>query len=171
MHQFTFKHTTTLLPPQYGQTGAGKSHTMEGLVTPPEQRGIIPKSFDQIFRTLGTLDASKQFMVRCSYLEIYNEEIRDLLAKDPERKLDLKEDADHAVYVKDLTAVQVKSAVEMEKQLGIGKKNRITAATLMNATSSRSHAVFTITVETSETGEDGKVHYKAGKMNLVDLAG
>ena len=145
---------------------------MEGIVSNPEMRGIIPKSFEHVFRTLGSnTDPNKQFMVRCSYLEIYNEEIRDLLSKDPEKHLDLREDADHSVYVKDLPTVTVKTATDMEKQLTVGKKNRITAATLMNATSSRSHAVFTITVETSETGSDGKTLYKAGKLNLVDLAG
>jgi len=145
---------------------------MEGIVSNPELRGIIPKSFEHVFRTLGSnTDSSKQFMVRCSYLEIYNEEIRDLLARDPEKHLELREDAEHTVYVKELTTITVKTAADMEKQLTLGKKNRITAATLMNATSSRSHAVFTITVETSETGADGKTTYKAGKLNLVDLAG
>ena len=80
----------------------------------PEMRGIIPKSFEHVFRTLGSnTDPNKQFMVRCSYLEIYNEEIRDLLSKDPEKHLDLREDADHSVYVKDLTTVTVKTATDM----------------------------------------------------------
>ena len=145
---------------------------MEGDSVAPEKRGIIPKSFDHIFKHISANTVpTKQFMVRCSYLEIYNEEIRDLLSKDPEARLELKEDADHFVYVKDLTAQVVKNSAEMEKVLGAGKKNRVTGATLMNATSSRSHAVFSITVETAETGEDGKQKFKVGKMNLVDLAG
>ena len=145
---------------------------MEGLAEPHEQRGIIPNSFEHIFKHIQTnTNPHKQFMVRCSYLEIYNEEIRDLMGKDPEGRLELKENADHAVYVKDLTAVVVKNAAEMEKVLSTGRKNRVTGATLMNATSSRSHAVFSITVESSEEGADGKPHFKLAKMNLVDLAG
>jgi kinesin family protein 3/17 len=145
---------------------------MEGKASPPELRGIIPKTFDHIFKHIGAnTDPTKQFFVRCSYLEIYNEEIRDLLSKTPEARLELKEDADHHVYVKDLTATVVKSSAEMEMVLGAGGRNRVTGATLMNATSSRSHAVFSITMETAEPGEDGKQHFKVGKMNLVDLAG
>ena len=156
----------------YGQTGAGKSHTMEGLVDPPEQRGIIPNSFKHIFEHINAnTNPQKQFLVRASYLEIYNEEIRDLLSKDPTNRLELKENADHEVYVKDLTAIVVKSFGEMDAVLQVGKKQRVTGATLMNATSSRSHAVFLVTMETAETGPDGKSHILVGKLNLVDLAG
>jgi hypothetical protein len=158
--------------PQYGQTGAGKSHTMEGLADPPELRGIIPNSFKHIFDAIHTnSNPSKQFLARASYLEIYNEEIRDLLSKDPTNKLELKENADHEVYVKELTTIVVKSAAEMDAVLQAGKKNRVTGATLMNQQSSRSHAVFTITVETSEMGGDGETHIRVGKLNMVDLAG
>ena len=156
----------------YGQTGAGKSHTMEGLADPPEMRGIIPNSFKHIFdRIHSNHTREKQFLARASYLEIYNEEVRDLLSKDPTNRLELKENADHEVYVKDLTTIVVKSAREMDAVLQAGKKNRQTGATLMNQTSSRSHSVFTITVETSEVGSDGESHIRVGKLNLVDLAG
>ncbi|RHZ18992.1 hypothetical protein DYB37_003687 [Aphanomyces astaci] len=74
----------------YGQTGAGKSHTMEGYPAPPDQRGIIPNSFKHIFDKVS-FRRLKQVLVRASYLEIYNEEIRDLLSKDPKASLDLKE--------------------------------------------------------------------------------
>ncbi len=93
------------------------------------------------------------------------------MSKDPTNKLELKENADHEVYVKDLTTIVVKSASEMDAVLQAGKKNRVTGATLMNQSSSRSHAVFTITVETSEVGADGKAHIRVGKLNMVDLAG
>jgi hypothetical protein len=157
----------------YGQTGAGKSHTMEGLLDPPELRGIIPNSFKHIFEHINAnTNPGKQFLVRVSYLEIYNEEIRDLLSKDPTNKLELKENADHEVYVKDLTAVPVKSFNEMDAVLNAGKKNRVTGSTLMNATSSRSHAVFLVTMETAEMNViDGKSKILVGKLNLVDLAG
>jgi len=155
----------------YGQTGAGKTHTMEGLLDPPEQRGIIPNCFKHIFEAIATTRKGQQSLVRASYLEIYNEDIRDLLSKDPTNKLELKENADHEVYVKELTTIVVKHATDLEQVLSAGKRNRVTGSTLMNQTSSRSHAVFTITVETSETSADGEVHIRVGKLNLVDLAG
>ena len=113
----------------------------------------------------------KQFLVRASYLEIYNEEIRDLLAKDPKNRLDLRENVDSGVYVKDLTTFVVKSVGEIDQVMQAGKKNRSVGSTNMNATSSRSHSIFTITVETSEIGEDGEAHIRVGKLNMVDLAG
>ena len=154
----------------YGQTGTGKSHTMEGQWEPPELRGIIPRSFLRIFEKIDQTH-DQNFLVRASYPEIYNEEVRDLLSKDPKNKLDLKEDADRGVYVKDLTSYVVKSVSEMENVLLAGKKNRSVGATLMNQDSSRSHSIFTIVVESSSTGADGSAHIRAGKLNLVDLAG
>ena len=81
-------------------------------------------------------------MIRASYLEIYNEEIRDLLAKNPKNKLDLHEKPDSGVYVRDLSFFAVKSVEEIEDVLKIGMKNRSTGATNMNAVSSRSHSLF-----------------------------
>ncbi|TMW68053.1 hypothetical protein Poli38472_007725 [Pythium oligandrum] len=152
----------------YGQTGAGKSHTMEGY---GDQPGIIPNSFKHIFGKVA-IAKNKRILVRASYLEIYNEEIRDLLGKDPRARLDLKENADSGVYVKGLTAQVVKDAAEIDHVMQMGKKNRSVGATLMNQTSSRSHSIFTIVVEClSENGVDGKDHVCVGKLNLVDLAG
>jgi len=94
----------------YGQTGAGKTFTMEGVQDPPELRGIIPNAFQQIFDRVALAAEGVQFLVRASYLEIYNEEVRDLLAKDPKNRLDLKENVDSGVYVKDLTSFIVKCA-------------------------------------------------------------
>ena len=85
----------------YGQTGAGKTFTMEGVQDPPELRGIIPNAFQQIFDRVALAAEGVQFLVRASYLEIYNEEVRDLLAKDPKNRLDLKENVDSGVYVRD----------------------------------------------------------------------
>ncbi|KAH9069113.1 hypothetical protein Ae201684P_004807 [Aphanomyces euteiches] len=154
----------------YGQTGAGKSHTMEGYPDPPEQRGIIPNSFKHIFDKVA-ITKKKQILVRASYLEIYNEEIRDLLSKDPRAGLDLKENVDSGVYVKNLTAQVVKDAAEIDAVMQQGKKNRSVGATMMNQTSSRSHSIFTIVVECLSDGIDGKDHVCVGKLNLVDLAG
>ena len=156
----------------YGQTGAGKTHTMEGYPDPPELRGLIPNTFRHIFQNISMNKApEKQHLVRASYLEIYNESIRDLLAKDPKNSLELKENADSGVYVKDLTSFVVKSVSEIDHVMQSGKKNRSVGSTLMNQTSSRSHSIFTITLETSEMGEDGEAHIRVGKLNMVDLAG
>ncbi len=92
------------------QTGAGKTHTMEGRPDPPNMRGIIPNSFQHIFEYIAN-SGNQQYLVRASYLEIYNEEIRDLLAKDPKNSLELKENIETGVYVKDLTSLVVKNAV------------------------------------------------------------
>jgi Kinesin motor domain len=162
-----------------GQTGAGKSHTMEGYPDPPDLRGIIPSSFTHIFQSIesrngngSTAGGKKQFLVRASYLEIYQEEIRDLLSKDPDARLELKEHPDSGVYVKGLTDFVVSSVSEIETVLQAGKKHRVTGRTNMNERSSRSHAIFTITIETSEISPtDGKAHIRAGKLNMVDLAG
>lgn len=110
-------------------------------------------------------------MIRCSYLEIYNENIRDLLSKNIEKKLDIKEHPDKGVYVQDLTTCIVKTIPEIEKYMEQGNTHRMVGETAMNKDSSRSHSIFTIYVETSERveGEDSKI--KAGKLNLVDLAG
>jgi len=95
-------------------------------------------------------NASKKFLVRCSYLEIYNEDVWDLLSSDLEKKLELKEDASKSVYVKDLTIYAVKSIKEIEHYMTKGSASRKTGATAMNDTSSRSHSIFTIYLETSE---------------------
>eukprot|EP00281_Chroomonas_sp_CCMP1168_P031002 CAMPEP_0206254094 /NCGR_PEP_ID=MMETSP0047_2-20121206/23511_1 /ASSEMBLY_ACC=CAM_ASM_000192 /TAXON_ID=195065 /ORGANISM="Chroomonas mesostigmatica_cf, Strain CCMP1168" /LENGTH=383 /DNA_ID=CAMNT_0053680365 /DNA_START=30 /DNA_END=1177 /DNA_ORIENTATION=+ len=154
----------------YGQTGTGKTHTMEGQWDPPEMRGIIPRTFCHIFEAIETTH-EQNFLVRASYLEIYNEEVRDLLSKDPKNKLEIKEDVERGVYVKDLTSYVVKGVTEMENVLLAGKKNRSVGATLMNQDSSRSHSIFTIIIESCSEHDDGTKHIKAGKLNLVDLAG
>lgn len=93
-----------------------------------------------------------KFLVRCSYLEIYNEDIRDLLGpKGEQQKLELKEDPNRGgVYVKDLSCCIVKSIPEIEKLMDYGTSQRKTGATAMNNQSSRSHSIFTIYIETSE---------------------
>lgn len=143
----------------------------------PENQGIIPNAFEHIF---GCIDddgnKDKKYLVRCSYIEIYNEEIRDLLGLNVEQKLDLKEDPNKGVFVKDLSIKTVKSVKEIESFMGKGNSLRKVGATAMNDTSSRSHSLFTIYIETAEHVDDpsnGKKQqrFKAGKLNLVDLAG
>lgn len=103
-------------------------------------------------------------------LEIYNEDIRDLLSKNPKRRLDLRESPERGIYVSKLSAIPVKDVKEGSALLVLGNRKRTVAETLMNTESSRSHSIFMITVETSEMIED-KEHVRVGKLNLVDLAG
>jgi hypothetical protein len=157
----------------YGQTGTGKTFSMQGIPSNPELRGIIPTCFNQIFDHISATQ-HKKFLVRISFLEIYNEEVKDLLvkpSKNPKSGLELKENPDSGVYVKDLSATVVKSVEEMQFLMDAGNKNRSVGATLMNENSSRSHSIFTITIESSEPGPDGADRYVSGKLNLVDLAG
>lgn len=155
----------------YGQTGTGKTYTMEGIRGNSESQGIIPNSFAHIFGTIAKAEGSTRFLVRCSYLEIYCEDVRDLLGKDQSKKLQVKEDPQKGVYVKDLSTFVVKGADDMDKIMTKGNKNRMVGRTNMNETSSRSHAIFTITIERSDKAADGKDAFRVGKLNLVDLAG
>lgn len=154
----------------YGQTGTGKTHTMQGVSDEPDMRGVIPNSFHHIF-TLISRTQNQKYLVRSSYLEIYQEEIRDLLCKDNNKKLELKENPEFGVYVKGLSSVVTKNTTEIEHVMNIGNQSRSVGFTNMNERSSRSHAIFVITVECSEEGPDGEDHIRVGKLNMVDLAG
>ncbi|XP_071381285.1 kinesin-like protein KIF3A isoform X1 [Centroberyx affinis] len=155
----------------YGQTGTGKTFTMEGVRAVPELRGIIPNSFAHVFGHIAKAEGDTRFLVRVSYLEIYNEEVRDLLGKDQMQRLEVKERPDVGVYIKDLSGYVVNNADDMDRIMTLGHKNRSVGATNMNEHSSRSHAIFTITIECSEKGVDGNQHVRMGKLHLVDLAG
>lgn len=153
----------------YGQTGCGKSFSMQGVSKPPSQRGIIPRAFEHMFEAIAAT-ANTKFLVHASYLEIYNEEIRDLLGTDVKKKMDLKESNDSGVYVGGLSMHPVHNVAECEKVMEKGWKSRAVGATLMNADSSRSHSIFTVYLERVQTDEeDGNI--RKGKLNLVDLAG
>merc|ERR1719150_2371920 len=154
----------------YGQTGCGKSFSMQGINDPATQRGIIPRAFEQIFEAIDTSENMK-YLVHASYLEIYNEEIRDLLGNDIKKKLDLKEHPDQGVYVQNISLHAVQSTQECEDLMEKGWGNRATGATKMNADSSRSHSIFTINIEMMATGAGDSSHIRKGKLNLVDLAG
>ncbi|CAL8070419.1 unnamed protein product [Orchesella dallaii] len=156
----------------YGQTGTGKTFTMEGDKDVPHLKGIIPKSFAQIYKSISEAGDEQSFLVRCSYLEIYNENIIDLLSKDQGKFLELKENKDREVYVKDLSTPVVVDADDMDRVMRVGNKNRTVASTRMNSISSRSHAIFSIYVECStDAGPTKESFLRMGKLNLVDLAG
>jgi len=152
----------------YGQTGTGKTFTMVGGIS-AESAGVVPRTFEHIFQNINTTP-TKTFLVRASFLEIYNEEIRDLLSKNPKAKLELKDHPDGGVYVKELSNLIVKTVPDLNKVMEMGQSNRSVAATDMNQGSSRSHSIFTITIESAESDADGE-HIRVGKMNMVDLAG
>ncbi|CAD8136871.1 unnamed protein product [Paramecium octaurelia] len=154
----------------YGQTGTGKTHTMEGKDDPPTLRGIIPRTFDHIFQRIENMAKNKQFLVKVSFLELYNEEIRDLLSKNIKNKLEIRENPDTGIYIKDLSKFMIENPQEMREKLLHGRENRAVGATAMNQDSSRSHSLFQITVETNEIVQ-GQSHVTVGKLNLVDLAG
>uniref|UniRef100_A0A096M166 Kinesin-like protein n=1 Tax=Poecilia formosa TaxID=48698 RepID=A0A096M166_POEFO len=154
----------------YGQTGSGKSFTMQGVSEPATQKGVIPRAFEHIFESIQCAENTK-FLVRASYLEIYNEEVRDLLGSNTKQKHELKEHPECGVFVQDLTMHTVHSVGECERIMEQGWKNRAVACTLMNKDSSRSHSIFTIHLEICNTDAAGQDHIRAGKLNLVDLAG
>jgi len=154
----------------YGQTGCGKTHTMIGLPEDESNKGIIPRAFAHIFGNIEST-SQKNFLIRCSYIEIYNEEIHDLLSIDTKAKLEMKESSDKGIFIKNLSMHIVKSISDIEKLMQVGMKNRSVGETLMNKDSSRSHSVFTIYIEAGETDSKGNQRITLGKLNLVDLAG
>ncbi|XP_067623644.1 kinesin-like protein Klp68D [Eurosta solidaginis] len=149
----------------YGQTGTGKTHTMEGVRGHTELMGIIPRTFEQIWLHINRTE-NFQFLVDVSYLEIYMEELRDLL-KPNSKHLEVRERGS-GVYVPNLHAVHCKSVDDMLNVMHIGNKNRTVGFTNMNEHSSRSHAIFMIRIEMCDI-ETNTI--KVGKLNLIDLAG
>ena len=152
----------------YGQTGTGKTYTMEGEDN-QQEKGIIPRSIDWIFSNIKNY-TNQQFLVRVSFVEIYNEEVRDLLSKVKRQKLNVRE-KDKVFYLEDVTIFQTENSQQTLEIMKKGRVNRATGATKMNPGSSRSHSIFSIIVESSTLDENNQAHYKVGKLNLVDLAG
>ena len=154
----------------YGQTGCGKTFTMMGVVNDPNLKGVIPNAFDHIFGYIGSEGSSKKFLVRCSFVEIYNEEVRDLLGESS-KALEVREDPKKGTFVKGLSYYPLKNADEIVKCLDKGNANRHVGATSMNDKSSRSHSLFTVYVEIEEGEDEKNKKIRSGKLNLVDLAG
>ena len=168
----------------YGQTGTGKTHTMQGDCSGElsEAAGVIPRAVAHIFASLEA--ANSEYSVKCTFLELYNEEITDLLSaeeEDPRRlpaqselrskPLALMEDGKGGVMVKGLEEVIVMNATEIFSVLERGTSKRRTAETLLNKQSSRSHSIFALTIHIKEMTAEGEELIKVGKLNLVDLAG
>ncbi|KAK6094660.1 Kinesin- motor protein [Batrachochytrium dendrobatidis] len=156
----------------YGQTGTGKTHTMEGdlAVQGSPDAGIIPRTLYSLFDTLERETA--EYSVRVSFIELYNEEINDLLSpEDDNRKLKIFDDRKGSTLIQGLEEILVKNAADVISILQTGSNRRQKAATKLNHVSSRSHGIFSITVHTKECTPDGEELLKVGKLNLVDLAG
>ncbi|GLJ14717.1 hypothetical protein SUGI_0238550 [Cryptomeria japonica] len=149
----------------YGTTGAGKTHTMLGTVKTP---GVMAMSIKDVFTKIGQQNCYHEPVVMLSYLEIYNESVKDLLS--PGRPLVLREDKQGNVSSLGITQHRAHSTKEVMELLYQGNQNRTTASTRMNETSSRSHAIFQVMVEWKVDGGLSTVTRK-GKLSLVDLAG
>ncbi|KAG6141048.1 hypothetical protein E4U10_007602 [Claviceps purpurea] len=163
----------------YGQTGTGKTYTMSGDMSETlgmlsGEAGIIPRVLHQLFNKLEIDD--REHCVKCSFIELYNEELRDLLSVDESAKLKIYDDASRkghaATMVQGMEEKHIKNASEGIKVLQDGSLKRQVAATKCNDLSSRSHTVFTITAYVKKTNDQGLDDFvSAGKLNLVDLAG
>ena len=153
----------------YGQTGTGKTHTMEGNIQEENMKGIIPRSVEDIFQRLGAITCDSS--VKISFMELYNENLEDLLIEENTgARLKLAE-TPRGVVVQNLENLHVNTAADIYKHLESALAKRKVSATKMNKQSSRSHSVFTITIRIKETNADGEDLIKVGKLNLVDLAG
>ncbi|KAB0395978.1 hypothetical protein E2I00_020212, partial [Balaenoptera physalus] len=155
----------------YGQTGSGKSYTMMGTA---DQPGLIPRLCSGLFeRTQKEENEEQSFKVEVSYMEIYNEKVRDLLdPKGSHQTLRVREHSVLGPYVDGLSKLAVTGYKDIESLMSEGNKSRTVAATNMNEESSRSHAVFKITLtHTLYDVKSGTSGEKVGKLSLVDLAG
>ncbi|KAF7118250.1 hypothetical protein CNMCM5793_007656 [Aspergillus hiratsukae] len=155
----------------YGQTGSGKSYSMMGY---GKEYGVIPRICQEMFQRISKMQEDKNLncTVEVSYLEIYNERVRDLLNPSNKGNLKVREHPSTGPYVEDLAKLAVRSFEEIDHLMDEGNKARTVAATNMNETSSRSHAVFTLTLtqkrHDAETSMDTE---KVSRISLVDLAG
>lgn len=168
-HNFDGYHTCIFA---YGQTGSGKSYTMMGTL---DQPGLIPRTCRGLFeRVEAEQNASITYNVHVSYFEIYNEHVKDLLTPktNPPTYLKIRESKSDGVYVQNLSDEPVKCYEDIERLMKIGDMNRTTASTKMNDTSSRSHAVFTLTLKQiqHDIATDSTIE-RVARMRLVDLAG
>ncbi|KAF8017774.1 hypothetical protein BT93_H2848 [Corymbia citriodora subsp. variegata] len=163
----------------YGQTGSGKTYTMMGDIYEVEGNlnkgcGITPRIFEYLLARIREDEESRKeekltYSCKCSFLEIYNEQITDLL-EPSSTNLQLREDMNKGVYVENLKEYKVGTVRDIVKLLSQGAANRKMAATRMNSESSRSHSVFTCIIE-SHWEKDSMTHFRFARLNLVDLAG
>ncbi|XP_039882962.1 centromere-associated protein E isoform X5 [Simochromis diagramma] len=157
----------------YGQTSSGKTFTMMGTSRTP---GVIPQAVEDVFQSIKNFP-KKEFLLRVSYMEIYNETVTDLLVDSWKRKpLEVREQINKNIYVADLTEELVTSPAQVLAWIRKGEKNRHYGKTKMNQRSSRSHTIFRMILESRErsdpaSGESSDGAIIVSHLNLVDLAG
>jgi len=151
----------------YGQTGTGKTHTMEGDLSDPSNYGVIPRASQAIFDNLRS-PQYLNYTVTCSYLEIYNEDLGDLLS-DGHNKVTMME-GENGVVCRGLSEERVSSAADVLNLMNRAQQKRHIGETRMNKQSSRSHCIFTVKVKASVEVPDGTFTLE-GKLHMVDLAG
>ncbi len=159
----------------YGQTGSGKSHSVMGS---EDQPGLIPRVCQELFKRqeshngIDTRNASISYKLEVSYLEIYSEDVRDLLSRTPTQGLRVREHPEFGPYIEGLQQILVEDYTTIKKLIDQGNKERVTASTLMNHRSSRSHAILTLYfTQLIDEPDIGKTREVVSKINLVDLAG
>ncbi|KAL6555341.1 hypothetical protein OROGR_006599 [Orobanche gracilis] len=155
----------------YGQTSSGKTHTMRGSSSEP---GVIPLAVHDLFNIIQQ-DIDREFLLRMSYMEIYNEEINDLLAPE-HRKLQIHESTERGIFVAGLREEIVASADQVLELMEYGESHRHIGETNMNVYSSRSHTIFRMIIESRERSDDAVAEHscdavRVSVLNLVDLAG
>lgn len=151
----------------YGQTGSGKSYTMMGSA---EEPGIIPRTCQELFAELGRFPAHIKAQVKVSYFEIYNEQVNDLLGEG--KNLRVRENPQTGPYVEQLSEFVIESYEDFGRYMELGNHKRTVASTRMNEQSSRSHAVFTISLRLTEFSvEEDVVKETHSSLRLIDLAG
>ncbi|XP_003943123.1 chromosome-associated kinesin KIF4A isoform X1 [Saimiri boliviensis] len=157
----------------YGQTGSGKTYSMGGTYTAEQENeptvGVIPRVIQLLFKEIDK-KSDFEFTLKVSYLEIYNEEILDLLCPSREKsQINIREDPKEGIKIVGLTEKTVLVALDTVSCLEQGNNSRTVASTAMNSQSSRSHAIFTISIE--QTKKSDKNSSFRSKLHLVDLAG
>ena len=151
----------------YGQTASGKTYTMEGIPSDNNLCGIIPRMMQLIFQIINSGSSDIEFSVKCQYYQIYNEKIQDLIDTN-KTDLTIREDKNKGIWVGECTEKYVESEQEMIDFFNTGSNNRIVSSTKMNAISSRSHSLFSVTIyQRNVITESSKI----GKLYFVDLAG
>ena len=151
----------------YGQTGAGKTYTMIGNTEDPEGYGLMPRALEYLFFLLQ--ERKDEHLVKVSFVEIYNEKIHDLLS-DEQTVLQIREDIRKGVFLEGSREEVVSSISEAKTWMKRGQASRRIAETKMNSVSSRSHAIFTVTLQ-SVQNENQCASYKNSSFHFVDLAG
>ena len=165
----------------YGQTGSGKTYSMgtaaTALLPNDDERGLVPRAFERIAATIQERSSESEFEMRVSFVEVHDDNVNDLLADPGSSEVIIREDGRGEVVLVGANEVEAKGCDELLRLLERGSLARTTAATRMNATSSRSHAVLTLTIEqrrrsgSAQPRERGKPERVKAKLQLVDLAG